>query len=549
MVNLDHFYNSRQRIHTVSTQDNIEKTAKRGVLFITTAKIWFLFAGLLLQLLLPRAFGSRDLFGMWTLVMAWISGLNNVMVTGTIQTVAHFGRSGLEAAEHAKANGLKLQFLFGALCTLVFLLGAPLIAKFEHDVSIINSLRLASAIVFCYSIYAVFVGTANGLKQFHKQAGLDMLFATLRISLVLGVAWATHSVLGSVGGFVGAAVVITLLSIVWVGWPKATGPAPFSFLSMLGYLVWIVLYLIPVNLWMFVDVYLLKRLCTGALMNALHVSAEWLKGPVDTLVAIYGAAQNIARLPYQLMIAATFVIFPLLSRAAYQQNPEQTKRYIAATLRYSLLVVGILAVGLGVRPQGTLRLLYAPEYAGGSTVLALLLTAYVMFAMLSVVGTILNSLGYLRWTLGLSWGTLLLTCGFVYLSIRNHIPMVSSSEQIANDMEPLRAAAQGMVMGMTFGLGSFLLALWKLTRVTFAPLSLARVALATTAGLFLGWLWKPAGSIGFLGSQWGTLLCATLSALVYVLVLVLSKEFSFREIVQVRRSRSSGADDAATSHQ
>ena len=45
---------------------------------------------------------------------------------------------------------------------------------------------VAGCIVAGYSIYAVFVGTANGRQEFHKQAGLDITMATVRAVGILG---------------------------------------------------------------------------------------------------------------------------------------------------------------------------------------------------------------------------------------------------------------------------------------------------------------------------------------------------------------------------
>ena len=46
------------------------------------------------------------------------------------------------------------------------------------------------------AFYAVFVGTANGMHQFHKQAGLDITFATLRAVGLIGMAMLGLGVVG-----------------------------------------------------------------------------------------------------------------------------------------------------------------------------------------------------------------------------------------------------------------------------------------------------------------------------------------------------------------
>src|SRR6185295_2616169 len=94
-----------------------------------------------------------------------------------------------------------------------FILGAPFVANgILNDPAYTQYLRVAGIITFCYAMYAVFVGSANGQRLFHKQAGLDITFATMRAGAVIGAAVATHSVLWSVVGFAGAAVAVLLLS-------------------------------------------------------------------------------------------------------------------------------------------------------------------------------------------------------------------------------------------------------------------------------------------------------------------------------------------------
>ena len=66
----------------------------------------------------------------------------------------------------------------------------------------------------------MFVGAANGARQFHKQAGLDITFATLRTGLVLAGAYLLHSALAAFWGWVAAAIVILVLSVLLVGLPK-----------------------------------------------------------------------------------------------------------------------------------------------------------------------------------------------------------------------------------------------------------------------------------------------------------------------------------------
>jgi O-antigen/teichoic acid export membrane protein len=110
-----------------------------------------------------------------------------------------------------------MQLVLGGGTALAFLLFAPVFAWFWHDPSLTPGIRLSAGIVLCYAFYSVFVGSANGTRHFHKQAGLDMTFATLRATFVVGAALLTHSTLAAIGGFVAAAALILLISAAVVG--------------------------------------------------------------------------------------------------------------------------------------------------------------------------------------------------------------------------------------------------------------------------------------------------------------------------------------------
>ncbi len=507
-------------------KDDLGASAKRGLLYITAAKLWFMMAGLLVQFLLPRALGSPALFGVWTLVAAWVSTPNNVVVTATIQAVSFFAAKGAAATEQAKATALRMQVAVGGGAALLFLVLAPIIANFEHDAELTAYLRLASGIVLCYSFYAVFVGAANGARQFHKQAGLDMAFSTLRALLVVGGAWIFHAILASVAGWVLAAAIILVVSIAVVGLPKkgaaaAAGNA-LSVGTMLRFSAWILVYLSAINLLMFVDGFWLKRLCTESYSGLGPAGA---KRTVDALVGVYGAAQTVARLPYQLILAGAFVIFPVMSRAALEKDQQRTRGYITTTLRYSLIATCALALSLGIRPEASMRLLYPAEYATGASALQVLLLSYVCFSLLTIAGTLTNGMGRTRPTTAM---------GLVAVVLTNLTIPAAIGAALRAGQQPLRAAATGLACGMVLGLALFLVYLWRTFRASFPPLTVVRVAIASGVVLLLGRAWPAAGTGGLLGSKLGTILCAGLAPLGYLAVLFASRELSLAELRSLR---------------
>ncbi len=496
--------------------------AGRGLLFISFAKLWFMIAGYAIQFGLPRALGSAAKFGVWTLVLAMVSPLNNVLVTANIQSVSKFTSTG-DGSHHAAVRaGLRLQAYVASGTWLLFVAaGAPLAAWFAHDLALLPTLWLASGVVLCYSFYAVFVGAANGSRQFQKQAALDITFSTLRATFVIGAAYVFHSATASVGGFVSAAAIILFLSYQVVGLgpaPAATTERP-ALKPMARFFAEVAVYLLVLNLVMFVDGILLKRLAAEAAV------AAGLADPTtaaDTQVGLYGAVQAIARLPYQLILAVTFIIFPLMSKATFDEDHERARRYVEVTMRYSLLVCAVMAVVLGARPQATLALLYKPEYGVGATAVPWLLFGYVAFALISIGGTVLNSAGHTRDTTKLALGTLIVAVAANYAAL---------SWAFANHADPLLAAAASTTLAMGCGLGWTMWELRRLFGARLPLLSVVRTGAITAAGFGVGWLWPTSG---FLAGKLGSLVFFAVEGLLCLVLAFATRELSIPELRAVR---------------
>ncbi|HMG55250.1 MAG TPA: oligosaccharide flippase family protein, partial [Kofleriaceae bacterium] len=409
--------------------------AGRGVLYIAFAKFYFMVAGLVIQVRLPAVL-SRAAFGSYSLVANIASLVNNVLVTGTIQTVSRFAAQEPGKARRVQQAGLRMHVRLGLVISAGFIAAAPAVAWLLHDMTKTAPLMLAGLIVGGYSFYAVFIGTANGLHQFHKQAGLDMTFATLRVAGLLGMAIAGFGVIGVIGGWVAAVGVILCAAIVWVGLPgpiAAEDRLPVR--PLIGFFAGVAVYLALFNALMFIDSILIKRLTTehyaaelGALDAALAAAVPWAPAAAgyhadpsvlaDVQNAYYAAVQNLARLSYQAIIAVTFVVFPLVSRSTFTEDRDATRRYVQVTIRYSLIFAMGIAVVMAANPSEVLGLVYASDYAqlGGPALTALAL-GNVAFSLFAIAGTILNGAGKTLPAVATAAGTLGLAAVGNYIAI------------------------------------------------------------------------------------------------------------------------------------
>lgn len=516
--------------------------AGRGVLYIAFAKFYFMFAGLLIQVRLPAVL-SRAAFGSYSLVSNIASLVNNVLVTGTIQAVSRFAAQEPGKARRVQQAGLRMHVRLGLVIAIGFIAAAPLVAWLLHDMTKTAPLMLAGLIVGGYSFYAVFVGTANGLHQFHKQAGLDMTFATLRVAGLLGMAMAGFGVVGVIGGWVAAVGVILCAAIVWVGLPgKIAKEDRLPVRPMIQFFAGVALYLVLFNALMFIDSILIKRLTTEyyaahahTLDAALGQVVPWgvrLTGYradpsvlADVQNGYYAAVQNLARLPYQAIIAATFVVFPLVSRSTFTEDRETTRRYVEVTTRYSLIFAMAIAVVMAANPADFLGLVYAPDYAQlGGPALGALALGNVAFSIFAIAGTILNGAGR-------TWPAVMTAAiTLAVAAIGNYIAIPIAAEH----GDVLHVAALVTTGAMVIGA---LVSGWALHRElgAFLPIaSVVRIAIATVAALAVGRVLPLHGKLM-------TLVEAVAVGATFLVVLVITRELGRRDLAAIKAVRKKRA--------
>jgi stage V sporulation protein B len=493
-------------------------SAGRGLVFITGAKLYFMLAGYIIQFVLPRALGSPALYGVYGVILSFLNPVNNVIITGTNQGVSKFTAEAEDRRPAVTRAALRLQAWLGGGTALGFFLLAPFFAWLEHDHALIPYFRVAAGVVLAYSFYAVFVGAANGSKQFQKQAALDVTFSTLRCTFIVGAAAVTHSVLAALGGFVAAAATILMVAMLVVGMGGATNER-FPIARLVKFFGGVWLYLAISNLLMFVDGILLKRLVTEDAVAHQLANAALIANEQS---GFYLAVQNVARIPYQLILAATFIIFPLISESTFNEDHERTRRYVRTTMRYSLVVAALFGVVLAARPTAAMRLVYNAEYAVGAPALVPLVAGYVLFSLFTIAGTIINGSGRTLPTTIISSVTLVAAAAGNWLAIHFALSL---------GRDPLLAAATATALAMALGLvlaGAYLLRVFG----AFVPLlTIVRVGLSCAAAVGVGWMWTRSG---IMPGKPGTLVSSVACGLAYVIVAVVSGELRPAELRRAR---------------
>jgi stage V sporulation protein B len=382
--------------------DNVAAIAGRGTVYITAAKIWFMVSGYGIAFTLAHLLTDES-YGIYRVVINTVSIINAVIVTGTYQTVSKYVAQEPEKADSVKWKALGLQVYVGGAASLGFFLLAPVVASLLHDQRLTGHLRLASLITLSYSFYSVYTGYFNGKRKFSVQAGLDITYSTLKLVFIVVLAWVGFGVTGSVGGFALAAAAVLCASAMIARGGDREGDVRvgqlFKFQSYLLILTFVL------TLLQRVDLMLIKALSSP---DAQVASKN---------AGYYSAALDIANITYQIIVSVTFVIFPLISRSAFEDDRQRTQSYVSNTLRYTLMVMALSATLFSSSASGVLRVIYPDSYQAASQALSIVAFGMLFFGLLYVVTTIISASGQPRVSLLIAAITLVLSAALNALLI------------------------------------------------------------------------------------------------------------------------------------
>ncbi|MBN2344507.1 MAG: hypothetical protein JXX29_01585 [Deltaproteobacteria bacterium] len=380
----------------------VVKNTGMGVIYITFAKLWFMMMGWVLVFVLPRLFnwaagGDEDagkaMYGVYGLVVTGVSFINNGIVTGTIQSVSKFTAEDESVAASVRISALKIMGAVGLIVAGVYALLSDVISTYwfeSTDGHLARYMQLSAVIIVAYASYSVFIGSLNGLRRFRAQALFDISYTTIKTALMVGFVLAGFEVLGTVLGFICAALVICLAA--YVKTRNTPGTASFEGKKFVSFAWVIIAYTFILNLVMMVDIYVLSG-AVPRLAREAGMVGDAIQETMKIRAGQYKAVQQLAFIPYQAVIAIAFVVFPLVSKVAKDAEIEVAKRYISKALRFTLiLIVGLASVFCGVA-EGAMSLVFPDGYEVAAPALQVLSVGIVAFGLLVITNTVLNAAG------------------------------------------------------------------------------------------------------------------------------------------------------------
>ncbi|MEO6599623.1 MAG: oligosaccharide flippase family protein [Polyangiaceae bacterium] len=494
----------------------VTRSAGRGGLAVAFAKVYFILVGLVQQIALPRLLGL-DGYGALASVLS-IAGITyNPVTTTSIQSVS---RAVAQATPETEQGTIRRVFtlhaIFAVLLAVGFFALAPFIARSVGASHVVGPLRILSVVMLLYGMYTPLIGVLNGQRKFVSQASLDVIAGTLRtIGLIVGAFLLGRrgmAVEGAASGFAAGAALILMVALLIVGIGKR-GPSAITSRAHLMFALPVLLGQVLFNLLLQADLTLLRRFASeAALAQGLPATAA------DPLVGAYRATQLFSFLPYQLLIAITFILFPMLATAARDGDREAVARYVRTGVRLALVLAGLMvSVTAGLSDRLLLLVFGAEAAALGGTSLSLLAVGFGGFAIFGVLTTVLNSLKHERESAIVTGVAVALVVGLCYWRVRG--------APFGEDL--LLYTAQATAAGLFVATLSAAYFVYRAVGAVAPPLSLLRVLAAVAVAVGVGRLLPHAGKMV-------TPVYAALVGLSYVLILLVTRELAAKDLATIR---------------
>jgi stage V sporulation protein B len=507
--------------------EDAARAAGRGGVAVLGAKVFFILTGFVQQPLLKLAVGLTD-FGGLAQALVVANTVNNVVVASGTQGVSRAVAGAPGNEREALRAALRVHAPLAMGIAIMMVAAAPLYAWFERAEDVVPPLLVLAGVALLYGLYAPLIGFLNGTKRFTRQAALDMTFAALRTSGLVGFGYAfvkrgASGVLGTTVGWVAAAACIVPLALRWtgIGAPVAREgarprgvPTSRAYVAMLAP---IAVAQLCTNLLMQIDIALLGRfLAEGAARAGLTGDAA--RAAVKDWLAIYKECQTFAFLPYQLLFSITLVLFPMLARAKAEGDEAAVRAYIERGARLGAVICGLLVSVVVALPESLLSFAYgAADAARGASTLRVLGLGQGMFAMLGLASTVLTSLGRERTAALLTLGAV----GAVAGACWSIVPAGAFGQaQLVRT-----ASASGTALAATLVIAVLVV---RAQTGGFVPTAtIARtgggLALATFVGLYLPRFGRPLTPVAAVGI-----------AILYVVALVITRELGASDLAMVR---------------
>lgn len=433
-----------------------------GTTRVFLAEALILPAGLLIVMFLTRRLGP-DGYGLFALAAAFITSVELIISSfferATIKFIS-------EATDWQPIGNvvMRLHLTISVGTALLVFISADAIATLLNEPELASYLQLFALDIPLFSLASAQRNVLIGLGGFSQRAIIGAAQCLTRLVLILVLVELGFSVPGAILGGIGASLAGMIIGRYYVRLSPFRR-STFTARQLFGYAVWLFLFSISIIVYNKLDLFMLKIL-----------------GGTAEQAGIYGAAQNLAHIPFIFSFSFSPLLLATLSRMLRAGDDLAARGLGRDAMRLVICLLPFAGMTAGAAHE-VVVLIFSRPYISAGSILAVLIFAALGIVMISVNTAILTAAGKPRWTFTL-------TGPLIPLALLGHFVLIPR-------MGPVGASLTNTLFAILGGCGT-VFAVYRVWRVLPPVWSLVRSILISGVAFTLAALWSTPSLLLFL---------------------------------------------------
>jgi stage V sporulation protein B len=363
----------------VDSGGQMNKTALglgRGTLYLMVVQVVFLASGYIINAGLGRLLGPAS-YGIFGVVIYLITISQDFLRVGIPQAASKYIAEDNSKAGAIKDKTVELQLIFSLLVFSVYLLFADIFADLLGDPSLSLYIRISAFVIPAGAFFALYTNFLNGLRWYDKQAIAMLFYSVAKITGVFTLVFFGYGIYGAIFGYLMGPLAGFALGWYFFKGSKRERDARNEFeKKIISFAMPVIIFSVTFTFLISDDLLFVKRILRE-----------------NVLVGYYTAASMLSRIPFIILGALGFALFPAISRSTAINDVEQTENYISGSMRYLLMFLVPIILLVSATSKDLVSLFYSSAYLPAFLSLSILIFGLGFFTILSIMTTIITASG------------------------------------------------------------------------------------------------------------------------------------------------------------
>ncbi len=360
---------------------------KSSFLILVIAEFIYNISSYVINMGLGRMLGVAH-YGRYSLVIGFTTMI--ILLVGRGVPTAMMKRISENIGDWNKIRAIRkssahLQLIIIIALTAIFYILAPVIANVFNDSSLTPLFRISAFVIPAFALSSFHVLYFNGLKYFKAMTAMKIARGIFRILWIVGLAYFLRldgaiygSILAPLSVFI-VAMIIEYFFIQKVETRLIASTPKYPYKKILTYAGGFILFLIFYEFYIRADMFLIKTI-TGS----------------DVNTGLYNAAFTIALIPYYVMFALTFILFPTMSDLVKKKDFINVQSILKKVLLFLFAILIPSAIIMSLIPEFLITIFFGADFIAAANLIPLLLGGTVFVTIFFVLASVFNGAGMTR---------------------------------------------------------------------------------------------------------------------------------------------------------